>query len=92
MVVRPESAAKTAAERQMAGSIVGAAITKAKADEFALTIKPVLLELEKEGISGRTAVANALSQLGYVTFRGKRWTATTVTNLVGRIAVIEVTK
>jgi hypothetical protein len=80
----------TAAERHTAGRIVGAWITKTKADEFALTMKPVLLELEIGGITGRTDVANALNDRGYSTPRGKRWVATTVTNLVGRIAVIKV--
>lgn len=80
----------TAAERKMAGRIVGAWITKTKADEFAITMKPVLLEFEKDGITGRTEVANALIDRGYPTPRGKQWAATTVTNLVGRIAVMKV--
>lgn len=80
----------TAAERKMAGGIVGAWITKTKADEFALTMKPVLFELETEGITGRTEVANALNVRGYPSPRGKQWVASTVTNLVGRIAVMKV--
>jgi hypothetical protein len=80
----------TAAERQTAGRIVGAWITKTKADEFALTMKPVLFELEIEGITGRTEVANALNVRGYPSPGEKQWAATTVTNLVGRIAVMKV--
>lgn len=81
---------KAAAERQIVGRILGAWITKTKADEFALSMKPVIDGLEMEGISGRIEVAHALNERGYPTPRGKKWGVTTVTNLLGRIAVIKV--
>jgi hypothetical protein len=81
---------KAAAERQINGRILGAWTTKTKADEFALTMKPVIKMLEIEGITGRTEVAQALNDRGYSSPGGKNWGVTTVTNLVGRIAVIKV--
>ena len=81
---------KTAAERHLAGCGTGAWIAKTKADDFARTMTPILQELEEQGITGRTEVAKALNDLGYPTPGGKRWGATTVTNLVGRIAVLKV--
>lgn len=78
-----------AVERQLAGSIIGARITKMKADNFALTMKPILQLLENNGITGRTEVAHALNFMKYPSPGGKQWGATTVTNLVGRIAVLK---
>jgi hypothetical protein len=80
---------KAAAERQIVGGILGAWITKTKADEFAMLMKPVIEGLEMEGIVGRTEVAHALNERGYPSPGGKKWGVTTVTNLLGRIAVIK---
>ena len=81
--------AKTATERQLEGSYRGACATKTKADKFALRMKPVLQFLKNHGFTGCTKVANALNFMGYPSPGGKKWQATTVTNLVGRIAVLK---
>lgn len=77
-------------KRQLEGSIAGAVSTKAKADKFASSMKTELDSLAKNGITGRCAVARALNESGVPTARGGNWTATTVTNVIGRIAVMKV--
>lgn len=64
---------------------------KAKADAFALSMKPVLEFLAEEGISGRTAIARALKEYGYPTARKGQWTAGRVSDMIGRLAVIKTT-
>ncbi|WP_152594755.1 hypothetical protein [Massilia sp. BSC265] len=71
------------------GCISGKA-AMAKADAYALAMKPLLEVLENEGITSRSAVARALRELGVPTPRGGAWDARKVTNLIGRIAVIKV--
>ncbi|MGI4718995.1 MAG: hypothetical protein ACRYF6_11550 [Janthinobacterium lividum] len=77
--------------RQIAGAFVGSASAKEKADEFALSMKPVLEDLAEEGITSRSAIAKALSERGYPTARNGHWTTGRVTDMIGRLAVIKVT-
>ncbi|MES2018748.1 MAG: hypothetical protein V4484_19835 [Pseudomonadota bacterium] len=77
-------------ERQKAAGMAGGKELKDKADAFALGLKPLLKELEEQGLTGRTAIANAFSARNIPTARGGQWTVTAVTNLIGRLAVIKV--
>lgn len=63
-------------------------VAKVKADTFALELIPVLKELTIAGIVSPTATAAALNERGIPTARGGKWAITTVTNLIGRLAVI----
>lgn len=63
---------------------------KAKADAFALSMKPVLEFLAEEGITSRTAIARALKEYGYPTARKGQWTTGRVSDMIGRLAVIKI--
>jgi len=61
----------------------GAAIRKAKADEFAANVLPIVRELQGQGLSLRQ-IAATLNERGVRTARGGAWAATTVRNIITR--------
>mgnify|MGYP000160647406 CR=1 FL=1 len=61
----------------------GAAIRKAKADEFSANVLPIVRELQGEGMSLRR-IAATLNERGVKTARGGIWAATTVRNILAR--------
>ncbi len=62
----------------------GAAIGKAKADQHAANVLPVIASIRAAGVSTLPGIAEALNARGIRTARGKAWYATTVRNLIAR--------
>ena len=60
-----------------------------KADAFALSLAPLLEELEDYGITTLSAKAKALNARGIRTATGKRWYPTTVKNIQTRLETTE---
>jgi hypothetical protein len=79
-------------QRQKVVGISGAKVLKDRADAYAVALKPLLKELEEQGVTGHTAIAKAFSARNVPTARGGQWTVRGVTNLIGRLAVIKVAK
>jgi hypothetical protein len=67
-------------------------VAKTKANAFAVSLIPVLQDLAGEGIVGHVAIAAALNARGVPTARNGKWAVTTVTNLIGRLAVLKTTE
>lgn len=65
---------------QLRAAQKGAAIRKARADEFAANVAPVVRELKGQGLSLRR-IAATLNERGVKTARGGKWQATTVRNI-----------
>ena len=63
-------------------------VAKVSADTFALNMIPVLQALEKERVVSPSAIAQILNERGVPTARGGKWAVTTVTNLISRLAVL----
>lgn len=59
------------------------AARKAKADNFAANVMPIIRELQGQGLSLR-GIARALNARGVKTARGKQWQAVTVRNVLAR--------
>lgn len=72
-------------EDKVRGRLLGDAAKTAKADKFAQQVRPMIEELQGQGLSLR-GVASALNDKNILTARGKHgaWTATTVKNVLGR--------
>ncbi|MES2018749.1 MAG: hypothetical protein V4484_19840 [Pseudomonadota bacterium] len=64
-------------------------VAKTKANAFAVNMIPALQELAVAGIVGPVAIAAALNARGVPTVRNGKWAVTTVTNLIGRLAVVK---
>ena len=69
-----------------------AVTAKAKADTFALAMKPIIDALSAGGIVTPSAVATALILQGAVTARGGQWNTTLVLNLTRRLEVLTSTE
>jgi len=67
------------------GRLLGDAAKKAKADKFAEQVRPMIENLQGEGLSLRK-IAEKLNEGNVLTARGKRgaWTATAVKNVLNR--------
>jgi hypothetical protein len=78
--------------RQKLVGISGAKVLMDKADAYAIGLKPLLRELEEQGVTGHTAIAKAFIARNIPTARGGQWTVRAVTNLIGRLAVIKAAK
>ncbi|MGI4718994.1 MAG: hypothetical protein ACRYF6_11545 [Janthinobacterium lividum] len=65
-------------------------VAKANANTFALDMIPIFQALEKEGIISPSVIAETLNERSVPTARGGKWAVTTVTNLIGRLAVLNV--
>jgi DNA invertase Pin-like site-specific DNA recombinase len=65
-------------------SAKGNASLKAKADQFAANVLPVVDSIKASGITTLTGIAEALNARGIRTARGGQWHPMTVRNLLGR--------
>jgi DNA invertase Pin-like site-specific DNA recombinase len=63
---------------------LGQAAIRAKAEDFALSIAPIIAGIVVSGIGTDAGIALALNARGIATARGGRWHAQTVKNLRGR--------
>ena len=66
------------------GSAKGVASNKAKADQYAANVVPIIREIEASGVTSRLGIAKALNARGVPTARGGRWYDSTVKNVLGR--------
>jgi DNA invertase Pin-like site-specific DNA recombinase len=64
----------------------GIATVKAKADQFAANVLPVVENIRANGVATLPGIAEALNSRGIRTARGGQWYATTVKNLLDRAA------
>jgi DNA invertase Pin-like site-specific DNA recombinase len=71
-------------EEQAAACVKGASVGKAKADEHAATVMPVVESIRRAGANTLVEIATALNNLGVATARGGKWYPTTVKNLLDR--------
>ena len=60
---------------------------KKNADDFAESIRPILVQLRNAGLHSANSMADALNARGIKTRRQKRWHARTVLNLVARLGI-----
>ncbi len=66
------------------GSAIGVASNKAKANQYAANVVPVIREIEASGVTSRLGIAKALNARGVPTARGGRWYDSTVKNVLRR--------
>jgi DNA invertase Pin-like site-specific DNA recombinase len=71
------------ASEQRQAAKKGAAVNRAKADELAANVQPIVKELQGEGMSLRR-IAATLNERGIKTARGGVWAAATVRNILAR--------
>jgi len=74
---------------QAEASLKGAVVNRAKADQHAANVLPVIRAIERAGLTTLQGIADALNARGIRTARGRRWYASTVRNLVGRAHQVE---
>lgn len=74
-----------ALKRAGKGNTAGVQAVKAKADEHAAQLGPVIEALRAEGVASLGALAEALNERGIVTPRGGAWHKTSVKNLLSRL-------
>ncbi len=70
-------------------SLKGALGNRAKADQHAANILPVIRDIERAGVTTLQGIADALNARGIRTARGRRWYASTVRNLLVRAGQVE---
>ena len=63
---------------------LGGAATKAKADQFAANVRPIIEDIRRAGVVSSNGIANALNARGVKAARGGAWSARTVANVVAR--------
>ena len=68
------------------GTAAALAAVKAGADEHAARVSPVVSRIRDAGITSLASIADALNDEGILTPRGGRWHASSVRNLMARIA------
>ena len=66
----------------------GVAVRKAKADQFATNVLPIIRELQDLGLSLR-GIASRLNERGVKTARDGKWQAATVQNVLQRLSAVE---
>jgi hypothetical protein len=81
---QPTSTAESLKNRDI-GSRKGIAKNKAKADDRASNLRPVIEDIRASGCTSLHQIANALNERGIVTARGKEWHAAQVRNLLARL-------
>lgn len=71
--------------RARKGNRAALAAIKARADEHAARLRPIVEDLQAEGIVTLAGIAGALNERGMQTARGGAWHASSVRNLIARI-------
>lgn len=66
------------------GNAAAVEAARAKAAEHAARVRPVLAELQAEGVESLAALAGALNSRGVLTLHGKQWHKSSVRNLLAR--------
>lgn len=74
-----------ALRRANSGNAASLAVARAKANQHAENLRPVVAALTEEGITSLGAVASELNGRGMLTPRGGRWHKSSVRNLLARI-------
>ena len=74
-----------ALQRAKRGNVAAVQALRAKADQHAENLRPVVDGLAKEGITSLGAIAAALAERGMLTPRGGQWQKATVRNLLARL-------
>ncbi len=74
---------------QAQASLKGVLGNRAKADQFAANVLPVIRDIERAGVTTLQGIADALNARGIRTARGRRWYASTVRNLLVRADQVE---
>jgi len=69
---------------QAQASLKGVLGNRAKADQHAANVLPVIRDIERAGVTTLQGIAEALNARGIRTARGRRWYASTVRNLLVR--------
>ncbi|WP_394729062.1 recombinase family protein [Altererythrobacter sp. GH1-8] len=75
-----------ALRRAQKGNTAAIESLKADAQERAEELRSVIEDLNAKGISSFTGLAKAMNEGGFVTPRGGKWHASSVKNLLGRLA------
>jgi hypothetical protein len=68
------------------GGTASSLVRKNQADEFALSLHPILEELKRTGSDSLDALAQQLNERNVPTARGARWYASTVKNMLDRVS------
>ena len=84
-----QPAPQGAGPRQAQASLKGVLGNRAKADQFAANVLPVIRDIERAGVTTLQGIAEALNARGIRTARGRRWYASTVRNLLVRADQVE---
>ena len=66
------------------GSAVGVAANKARADQFAANVVPIIGDIQASGVTSNLGIARALNARGIKTARGGEWYDSTVKNILAR--------
>jgi len=74
---------------QAQASLKGVLGNRAKADQHAANVLPVIRDIERAGVTTLQGIAEALNARGIRTARGRRWYASTVRNLLVRADQVE---
>ena len=70
------------------GNSASIAVIRARADQHAVHLRPVIEALSSEGITSLEGVSAELNARGMLTPRGRRWYKTSVRNLIARLESI----
>ncbi len=76
-------------KEQARASRRGAAGNRAKADQHAANVLPVIRDIERAGVTTLQGIAEALNARGIKTARSRRWYASTIRNLLIRAEQVE---
>jgi len=77
---------KLGSPNPLKGSRLGVEAHKARADQFAENVLPIIRDIEVSGVTSCLGIAKALNARGVKTARGGDWYATTVKNVINRAA------
>lgn len=67
------------------GAKRGHEATRRRADDFAELVRPTIEEIRRSGTTSYNGIARVMNERGVPTARQRRWTATAVRNLLGRL-------
>jgi DNA invertase Pin-like site-specific DNA recombinase len=73
-----------ALRRAQKGNAASVQVSKAKADERAAQLLPVIEDMRQRGVTSLGGIASALNDAGMLTARGGKWHPTSVRNLLAR--------